>query len=93
VVVLYNQGIPTANGPITASGEGFSPSTLTAAHKSLPFGTRVRITNVDTGQSVDVRVNDRGAYTGGRCFTLTAAGYGALAGPQQSQVNATWVII
>jgi len=46
----------------TASGEQFNPRALTAAHRSLPFGTRLRVTNVATGQSVTVRVNDRGPF-------------------------------
>ena len=50
----------------TANGEHFVPGGLTAAHRSLPFGTRIRVTNVQTGRSAVVRVNDRGpaAYTG-----------------------------
>jgi rare lipoprotein A len=48
-------------GSRTASGERLNPTELTAAHPSLPFGTRVRVTSVDTGRSVIVRVNDRGS--------------------------------
>jgi rare lipoprotein A len=50
----------------TASGEKFNPDELTAAHKTLPFGTRLRVTNTATGRSVTVRVNDRGPYVHGR---------------------------
>ena len=50
----------------TASGEQFNPKELTAAHRTLPFGTRLRVTNVATGQSVTVRVNDRGPFVPGR---------------------------
>ena len=49
-------------GRHTASGERFNPNALTAAHRSLPFGTRVHLTNPRNGRSVTVRVNDRGPY-------------------------------
>jgi rare lipoprotein A len=54
------------HGEKTASGEKFDPNELTAAHRTLPFGTRLRVTNVATGQSVTVRVNDRGPFIPGR---------------------------
>jgi rare lipoprotein A len=53
-------------GTETASGEKFDTRELTAAHRTLPFGTRLRVTNVATGQSVTVRVNDRGPFIPGR---------------------------
>ena len=55
----------------TASGEQFNPSELTAAHRTLPFGTRLRVTNVATGQSVTVRVNDRGPFIPGRVVDVS----------------------
>ena len=55
----------------TASGEKFDPHQLTAAHRTLPFGTRLRITNVETGRSVTVRINDRGPYIPGRSVDLS----------------------
>jgi rare lipoprotein A len=55
----------------TASGEQFKPSELTAAHRTLPFGTRLRVTNVATGQSVTVRVNDRGPFVPGRVVDVS----------------------
>ena len=55
----------------TASGERFNRSALTAAHRTLPFGTRVRVTRTDTGQSVVVRINDRGPYGGGRVIDVS----------------------
>jgi rare lipoprotein A len=55
----------------TASGERFNKSALTAAHKTLPFGTRVRVTRTDTGNSVVVRINDRGPYGGGRIIDVS----------------------
>ena len=50
----------------TANGEQFNPRELTAAHRTLPFGTRLRVTNVATGQSVSVKINDRGPFIAGR---------------------------
>jgi rare lipoprotein A len=55
----------------TASGEQFNPRALTAAHRTLPFGTRLRVTNVATGQSVTVRVNDRGPFIPGRVVDVS----------------------
>ena len=54
-----------------ASGGRFNPNAMTAAHKTLPFGTRVRVTRVDNGNSVDVVINDRGPYIGGRIIDLS----------------------
>jgi len=54
-----------------ASGGWFNPNALTAAHKSLPFGTRVRVTNLRNGRSVVVRINDRGPYVRGRIIDLS----------------------
>jgi rare lipoprotein A len=59
------------NGRKTASGEIFNSSAMTMAHKTLPFGTRVRVTNVANGKSVVVRVNDRGPSTPDRVGDLT----------------------
>ena len=53
-------------GKATASGEIFNHELLTAAHRSLPLGTKVRVTNVANGKSVEVKVNDRGPYVSGR---------------------------
>jgi rare lipoprotein A len=60
-------------GRKTANGEIFDTAKLTAAHKTLPFGTRVRVTNLDNGRSVDVRINDRGPYVAGRVIDLSPA--------------------
>ena len=56
---------------MTATGEHFNKRAMTAAHKTLPFGTRVRVTRVDTGGSVVVRINDRGPYKPGRIIDLS----------------------
>jgi len=60
-----------AEGTETASGERFDPDALTAAHPSLPFGTRVRVTDLATGRSVVVRVNDRGPFVPGRVVDVS----------------------
>ncbi|HSN98312.1 MAG TPA: type VI secretion system tip protein TssI/VgrG, partial [Candidatus Nanopelagicales bacterium] len=73
---------PGFHGRATASGERFDQNALTAAHPSLPFGTRVRVTRVDNGRSVVVRINDRGPFTGGRIIDLSRA-----AGDQIGLIN------
>lgn len=60
-----------SEGTETASGEPFNPQELTAAHPNLPFGTRLRVTNLATGQSVVVRVNDRGPFVPGRAVDVS----------------------
>lgn len=64
---------PGFHGNRSASGEIFNQNALTAAHRSLPFGTLVRVTNLDNGQSVVVRINDRGPFSQGRVIDLSAA--------------------
>jgi rare lipoprotein A len=59
------------SGEVTATGEKFDPKGMTAAHRTLPFGTRVRVTRVDTGNSVVVRINDRGPFKPGRIIDLS----------------------
>ena len=60
-------------GRKTANGEIFDVGKMTAAHKTLPFGTRVRVTNLVNGKSVVVRVNDRGPFVAGRVIDLSPA--------------------
>jgi rare lipoprotein A len=57
----------------TASGERANPADLTAAHRALPFGTRVKVENLHNGRSVVVRINDRGPFVGGRIIDVTQA--------------------
>jgi peptidoglycan lytic transglycosylase len=59
-------------GRRTASGERFNPGAMTAAHRTLPFGTRVRVTNIHNGRSVIVRINDRGPFVKGRSIDLSS---------------------
>jgi rare lipoprotein A len=61
------------NGRKTASGQVFRQNELTAAHPSLPFGTKVKVTNTKTNQSVQVRINDRGPNQAGRVIDLSSA--------------------
>lgn len=63
----------------TASGEAFDPNALTAAHKTLPFNTMVRVTNLANNKSVVVRINDRGPFVSGRCLDLSTAAFGSIA--------------
>jgi rare lipoprotein A len=68
-----SQGLASfySEGTRTASGEKFNANELTAAHPTLPFGTKLRVTNVSNGQSVTVRVNDRGPYVPGRVVDVS----------------------
>jgi rare lipoprotein A len=64
---------PGFHGRKTANGERFNMNALTAAHRTLPLGTQVRVTNTHTGRSVVVRINDRGPYVGQRVIDLSKA--------------------
>ena len=63
----------------TASGETFDKDLLTAAHKTLPFGTRVEVTNLANGKSIEVKINDRGPYGHGRVIDLSSAAFSEIA--------------
>jgi rare lipoprotein A len=77
---VASQGLASfySEGQKTASGEKFDARELTAAHPTLPFGTRLRVTNVATGRSVTVRVNDRGPYVPGRIVDVSYSAADAL---------------
>lgn len=64
---------PGFAGRTTASGEVYDPSEMVAAHKSLPFGTRIRVTNQRNGRTTVLRIVDRGPYVGGRILDVSAA--------------------
>lgn len=64
---------PGFHGKETANGETFNQYDLTAAHRSLPLGTEVEVTNIKNGKSVEVEINDRGPYVGGRVIDLSHA--------------------
>jgi len=80
-------------GQETASGETFDPSELTAANKTLPFGTKVRVTNEANGESVIVRINDRGPYVGGRCLDLSTAAMKAVGGMGAGVITAKYQVL
>lgn len=69
---------PGFHGRRTANGERFNQNAFTAAHRYLPFGTRVKVTNVNNGKSVVVRINDRGPFTGGRIIDLSRGAAGVI---------------
>jgi rare lipoprotein A len=64
---------PGFHGQETASGETFDQHAMTAAHRTLPLGTEAKVTNLETGQSVTVKINDRGPYVKGRQLDLSQA--------------------
>jgi rare lipoprotein A (peptidoglycan hydrolase) len=69
---------PGFHGKKTASGEIFDQGRLTAAHKTLPLGTKAKVTNLENGNSVEVEINDRGPYVGDRVIDLSRAAANAL---------------
>jgi rare lipoprotein A len=77
---VASQGVASfyTEGTETASGEKFDTHELTAAHPTLPFGTKLRVTNTATGRSVTVRVNDRGPYVHGRIVDVSYSAANAL---------------
>lgn len=80
-IAIAESGIASVyaySGSKTASGERANPTELTAAHRTLPFGTHVRVTNRRNGRSVTVRINDRGPFVRGRVIDITPAGARAL---------------
>jgi rare lipoprotein A len=77
------------SGERTANGEYAFASALTAAHRSLPFGTMVEVTNTQTGRSVVVRINDRGPFVSGRVIDLTPAGARAIGSSGLASVRLT----
>lgn len=76
-----------SHGHRTASGEHFNPNGYTAASRTLPFGTRLRVTDPKTGRSVVVRVNDRGPYVRGRSLDLARGAARALGIIQQGTAS------
>jgi rare lipoprotein A len=74
-------------GKRTASGERFNPAGLTAAHRSLPFGTCLRVSNPKSGRSVSVRVNDRGPFTKGVSLDLSHGAARAIGMRSTQSVN------
>ncbi len=71
----------------TASGERFDQSANTAAHKKLPFGTKVKVTNVKNGKSVIVRINDRGPFIRGRIIDLSRSAFSSIGNTSTGVIN------
>jgi rare lipoprotein A len=81
------------DGQTTASGEPFNPNVFAAAHKTLPFNTRVRVTNPKNGKSVVVRIWDRGPFVSGRCLDLTTAAFAAIASLSSGVITAKYEVL
>lgn len=80
-------------GQMTASGEAFDPGEMTAAHKTLAFGTKIRVTNKNNGESAIVRINDRGPYVSGRCLDLSTAAMKAVDGTGSGVIPVRYQIL
>lgn len=81
------------HGKLTASGEVYNMNELTAAHKKLPFGTKVKITNIHNNKSVIVTINDRGPFVGNRKFDLSKAAFNEIASIGSGVIKATFEIL
>jgi len=79
IASVYFVGEPTQPGTKTASGIPLDDDALTAAHKTLPLGSKVKVTNKQNGKSVTITITDRGPYVAGRCIDLTKASAHAIA--------------
>ncbi|WP_203998908.1 septal ring lytic transglycosylase RlpA family protein [Micromonospora lutea] len=80
-------------GQMTANGETFNPEGMTAAHKTLPFDTKVRVTNPANGKSVTVRINDRGPFIEGRCLDLARAAFGEIASLDLGHIEVRYEVL
>lgn len=78
-------------GQMTANGEVFNPMGMTTAHKTLPFGTMLKVTNTANGKSVVVRVNDRGPFISGRCLDLSKGAFLQIASESAGVAQVTFV--
>ncbi|WP_460802770.1 septal ring lytic transglycosylase RlpA family protein [Nocardiopsis aegyptia] len=87
---FYGDGF---HGATTANGETFDTYGMTAAHKTLPFDTMVKVTNPDNGKSVTVRINDRGPYIDGRCLDLSTAAFDQIIGTGAGVGTVQWQVV
>lgn len=87
---FYGDGF---HGATTANGETFDTYGMTAAHKTLPFDTMVRVTNPSNGKSVTVRINDRGPYVSGRCLDLSTAAFDEIIGTGAGVGTVDWEVV
>jgi rare lipoprotein A len=74
-------------GRKTASGERYDQNAKTAAHRTLPFGTKVKVTNVKNGRSVVVRINDRGPFVKGRIIDLSRSAFARIGDPRAGVIR------
>ena len=81
------------NGSMTANGEYFSAYGRTVAHRWLPFGTKIKVTNPSNGASVVVRVNDRGPYYTDRILDLSYGAFNQIANPSRGEVKICYSVI
>ncbi len=81
------------NGRKTASGEIFSNSKLTAAHRTLPFGTEIKVTNLRTGKSVVVEINDRGPFHSSRALDLSKAAFNSIGNHKNGTMPVEYEIV
>ena len=87
---FYGDGF---HGATTANGETFDTYGMTAAHKTLPFNTMVKVTNPNNGKSVTVRINDRGPYIDGRCLDLSTAAFDQIIGTGAGVGTVDWEVV
>jgi rare lipoprotein A len=81
------------SGRLTANGERFNPHGMTAAHRTLPFGTKVRVTHTRTGKSIIVRINDRGPFIRGRVIDLSLGAARAIGMTKSGVARVTYTVI
>ncbi|MPS65177.1 septal ring lytic transglycosylase RlpA family protein [Chryseobacterium sp.] len=81
------------NGRKTASGEVFDNSKFTAANRTLPFGTNIKVTNLDNGKSVVVRVNDRGPYHSSRALDMSKAAFDEIGNTNHGTIPVEYEIV
>jgi len=81
------------HGKKTASGDKYDMNEYTAAHKSLPFGTKVKITNQRNGKSVIVEINDRGPYVKTRQFDLSKAAFETIGNPDRGVISIDYEVV
>lgn len=81
------------NGSKTANGERYNSKAFTAAHRSLPFGTKLKLTNPKNGKSVVVRINDRGPFHASRSLDLSRAAFAEIGNPKSGVIALEYEII
>nr|WP_314493993.1 septal ring lytic transglycosylase RlpA family protein [uncultured Chryseobacterium sp.] len=81
------------NGKKTASGEVFNNSKLTAAHRTLPFGTEIKVTNLNNGEEVIVTINDRGPFHSSRALDMSKAAFDEIGGIQKGIIPVEYEIV